>query len=162
VARPETIEGICYFVISLEDKVELEIIELLQLPNVLPVCRHVGVMTVRLPHDLVDDELKVTADIKLLNPKLDDNTLTIDEWLIFCHIVGCAEMQLNHVEEPIFLRRDQHHASPSPVEDERAIESPFCDPPRGETVFDNFPEPIQHYHMDQVALKIIQELVLYN
>jgi hypothetical protein len=92
VARPETIEGICYFVISLEDKVELEIIELLQLLNVLPVCRHVGVMTVRLPHDLVDDELKVTADIKLLNPKLDDNTLTIDEWLIFCHIVGCAEM----------------------------------------------------------------------
>jgi hypothetical protein len=37
-------------------------------------------------------------------------------------MVGCAEMQSNHVVEPISLGRDQQYASTDPVEGERAIE----------------------------------------
>jgi hypothetical protein len=63
------------------------------------VCRHVGVVTVRLPHDLVDGELRVIVDVKPLNPKLGSDAQPIDECLIFCHIVCHAEVQSNHVEE---------------------------------------------------------------
>jgi hypothetical protein len=51
--------------------VELESIKLLlQLPNLLSVCHHEGFVAFRLSHDLVDDELRITADVNLLNPKL--------------------------------------------------------------------------------------------
>jgi hypothetical protein len=54
--------------------VELETIKLLlQLPNLLSVCCHAGVVEARLSHDLFYDELRVTADIKPLNPKLGDD-----------------------------------------------------------------------------------------
>jgi hypothetical protein len=43
---------------------------LLQPPNLLSVCRHVGVIAVRLSHELVDDELRVTVDVKPLDPEL--------------------------------------------------------------------------------------------
>jgi hypothetical protein len=56
-------------------------------------------MAARLPHDLVDDELRVTVDVKPLNPKPDSDARVIDECLIFHHIVGHTEVQLNHVEE---------------------------------------------------------------
>jgi hypothetical protein len=102
--------------------VELETIKLLlQLPNLLSVCHHAGVMTFRLSDDLVDDELRVTAYIKPLNPKLGSDAHAIDECLVLCHIVGCAEVQSNHVQELIPLRRDRHYASPGLVEGERAI-----------------------------------------
>jgi hypothetical protein len=52
---------------------------------------------VELPHDLVDDDLQVTADIKLLNPELDSDAEAADKCFIFCHIVGCVEVQGNHV-----------------------------------------------------------------
>jgi hypothetical protein len=43
---------------------------LLELSDLLSVCRHAGVMAVRLPHDVVDDELEVIADIKPLDLEL--------------------------------------------------------------------------------------------
>jgi hypothetical protein len=50
---------------------KLETIELLlKLYYLLTVCRHAGVMTVRLPHELVDDELRVVIDAKPLDPEL--------------------------------------------------------------------------------------------
>jgi hypothetical protein len=62
-------EGVGCLIVLPEDMVELETIELLlQLPNLLPVCHHAGVVTVWLSHDLVDDELRVIMDVKLLNP----------------------------------------------------------------------------------------------
>jgi hypothetical protein len=70
---------------------------------------------------LVDDELKVAADVKPLNPELGGDAQAIDQYLIFCHIVGCEEVQSNHIEEPISLKGDQYDASPGPVESERAI-----------------------------------------
>jgi hypothetical protein len=55
VARPETGEGIGNLIVSSDDTMELETIELvLQLPNLLLVCHHEGVVAVRLSHDLVD------------------------------------------------------------------------------------------------------------
>jgi hypothetical protein len=84
---------------------KLETIKLLlQFPNLWTVCHHAGVMVVRLPHDLIDDELRVTMNIKPLNPKLSCDAHTIDECLIFRHVVGCAEVQSNHIEESVFLR----------------------------------------------------------
>jgi hypothetical protein len=70
---------------------------------------------------LVDDELRVTTNIKSLNPKLGGDAHVVDECLVFCHIVGCTEVQSNHIEESISLRRDQYYTSPGPVEGERAI-----------------------------------------
>jgi hypothetical protein len=47
MAQFEQGEGVGCLVVSLEDMVELETIELLlQLPNLLPVCHYEGVMTV--------------------------------------------------------------------------------------------------------------------
>jgi hypothetical protein len=54
--------------------VELDVIEFLfQLSYLLPVCSHAGVTIVQLSHDLIDDEFKVSANERLLNPKLSDN-----------------------------------------------------------------------------------------
>jgi hypothetical protein len=69
-ARFEPGEGVGYLVVSLEDMMELKTIELLfQLPNLPPVCHHAGVMEVQLPHDMVDDELRVARNVKPLNPE---------------------------------------------------------------------------------------------
>jgi hypothetical protein len=57
-AGPDLGEGVGCLIVSPEDMMKLEAIELLlQLPDLLSVCRHMGVTSVRLPHDLVDDEL---------------------------------------------------------------------------------------------------------
>jgi hypothetical protein len=77
-AWPVTGEGVGCLVVSPEDMVELEGVKfLLQHPNLLPICSHAGVMIVRLPHVLNDDELRV-LDVKPLNLKFSDNAHTID------------------------------------------------------------------------------------
>jgi hypothetical protein len=63
----------------------------------------VGVIVVRLPHDLVDDELRVVVDVKQLGPRLDGNAHAIDVGLVLCHIVCCTEIQSSHIEESISL-----------------------------------------------------------
>jgi hypothetical protein len=74
----------------------------------------VGVATISLPHDLVDDELRVTTDVKLLNNELGGDALAVDGCLVFHHI-GCAEVQSNHVKEPVSLCGDQHYAFSAPL-----------------------------------------------
>jgi hypothetical protein len=55
---------------SSEDMVELETIEfLLQPPYLLPVCHHMGVVIARLSNYLIDNKLRVSMDVKPLNPK---------------------------------------------------------------------------------------------
>jgi hypothetical protein len=93
MARPESSEGIGRFAISLEGMMKFETIELLQkLSNLLLVCRHAGVTAVRLPHDLVDDELRVTTNVKPLDLELSGNAYAIDEGLILRHNVGYTEV----------------------------------------------------------------------
>jgi hypothetical protein len=48
-ARPESAEGVDYFVVSLEDMMKFETIELLKLSYLLTVCRQAAVTAVRLP-----------------------------------------------------------------------------------------------------------------
>jgi hypothetical protein len=52
----------------------------------------VGVTAIRLLHDLVDDELRVTSDVEPLDPKLGGNVQAVDEVIIFRHIVYCTEV----------------------------------------------------------------------
>jgi hypothetical protein len=106
-ARPEPGESADCFVVSPEDMMKIETIELLiELSDLLSVCHHAGVMAVRLPHDLVDDELRVIADLNPMDPELDSDAHAVDEGLIFCHIVGHVEVRSNHVEESISLGVD--------------------------------------------------------
>jgi hypothetical protein len=79
MTRPKPGEGVGYLIVSPEDMVEFEtIVFLLQLPNLLLICSHVGVMIVRLSHDLIDDELRVSVDVKPLNPKFSGDVQTVD------------------------------------------------------------------------------------
>jgi hypothetical protein len=109
-------------VISPKDVMKFKTIELfLELSDFLLVCRHPRVTVVLLPHDLVDNNLRVTADVKPLDIELGGDVLAIDEGLILHHVVGHAEVQSNNVEESIALWGDQHNTSPSPIESERVI-----------------------------------------
>jgi hypothetical protein len=54
-----------------EDMMKFKTIKLLlKLSYLITVCRHEGVLAVQLPDDLVDDKLKVTTDVKLLDLEL--------------------------------------------------------------------------------------------
>jgi hypothetical protein len=102
---------------------KFETIEILhKLSKLLSVCHRARVMTIQLPHDLVDDELRVTTDVKPLDPELGGDAQAVDKVLILRHIVGRMEIHSNHIEESIFLGGDKHNASPGPVEPEGAIE----------------------------------------
>jgi hypothetical protein len=93
MAQPELGKAINCLIVSLKDMVELETVELfLQLPNLLPVCSHVGVTTIRLSHNLIDNELSVSMDIKPLNPKFSGDVQTVDQCLILPHNVGGMEV----------------------------------------------------------------------
>jgi hypothetical protein len=64
-------KGIGYIIVSPEDMMKFKDIKLLlKLSNLLMVRHHTGITRVRFPHDLVGDKLRVTTDIKLLDPKL--------------------------------------------------------------------------------------------
>jgi hypothetical protein len=71
---------------------------------------------------LIDNEFKVSTDVKPLNPKFSGNAQVIDQGLVLHHIVGSVKVQSNNIKKSISLRRDQHYASLGTVEGERAIE----------------------------------------
>jgi hypothetical protein len=76
-----------------EDVMKFKTVEfLLEISYLVVVCYHTGVMAVWLPYDLVDDKLKVTADVKPLDPELRGDVLAFDEGLIFYHVVHFEEM----------------------------------------------------------------------
>jgi hypothetical protein len=70
---------------------------------------------------LIDDELRVSVDVKLLIPEFSSDAQTIDQRLVLCHIVGSVEVQSNNVKEIISFRIDQHYASLDTIEGEGAI-----------------------------------------
>jgi hypothetical protein len=85
---------------------KFETIDILDLSDLLSVCHHAGVTTVRLPHDLVDDDLSVIPDVKPLDPELGGDAQAIDKGLELHHIIGHGEVQSNHIEELTSLGRD--------------------------------------------------------
>jgi hypothetical protein len=60
--------------------------------NLLSICYHEGVTTVQFSHDMAAEELRVTVDVKPLDPELGGNAHAVDECLVFCHIVDHAEV----------------------------------------------------------------------
>ena len=80
------------------DVIELETVELvLQLVDFSAICSHLGIVVARLLHDLVDDQLGVAPDVEASNAQLYGDAQAIDERLIFSHIVGGREMDVDHV-----------------------------------------------------------------
>ena len=55
------------------------------------------VVTTRLLHYLVGDELRVTARIEAFDAELDGDAEATEEGLILCHVVRSREMQADHV-----------------------------------------------------------------
>jgi hypothetical protein len=93
VTTPEMCEGISRLVVMPEDMMKFKSIELLlMLCYLLMVCHHVGITTVRLRHDMVDDELEVIADVKPMDLELGRDAHAVDEGLVFWHIVCRTEM----------------------------------------------------------------------
>jgi hypothetical protein len=122
-ARPERSGGVGYLIFSTDDMVELDDIKFVfQLSYLLLVCNHVGVITVQLSHDMIDDELRVSVDLKPLNPMFGGNAHALDQCLLLHQIAGGAEVWSNIIKELISIRRDQHYASPGTIVGERAIE----------------------------------------
>jgi hypothetical protein len=77
--RPESSEGVGCLIVVPEDMMKFKVVELLlELPYLLVVCRHAGITTIRLPHDLVDDELRVPMDVESLDPELGSDAQVID------------------------------------------------------------------------------------
>jgi hypothetical protein len=80
VTRLESSEGISRLIVASEDMMKFKTIKLLlEFPYLLTVCCHVGVVTIQILHDLIDDELRVPMDAQAIN-----------KGLIFRNIVGHA------------------------------------------------------------------------
>ena len=59
----------------------------LELAHLLAVCYHERALAGGLLHDLVNDQLRVAADIQPRGAELDSNAQSIDEGLVLCGIV---------------------------------------------------------------------------
>jgi hypothetical protein len=80
--------------------VELELVELVfQAPNLVAVGFHLRVVAVGVLHDLVDDKLRVTASVEASDPYLDGDVQPVEQSLVLSHVVGCREMEAQHVAE---------------------------------------------------------------
>jgi hypothetical protein len=91
VTRLESSEGISRLIVASEDMMKFKTIKLLlEFPYLLTVCCHVGVATIQILHDLIDDELRVPMDVELLDPELSNDAQAINKGLIFRNIVGHA------------------------------------------------------------------------
>ena len=103
--------------------IELETVELvLQLADFSATCCHLGIVATRLFHDLVDDQLGVALNIKPSDTQLDGNAQAIDERLIFGHIVGEGEMDVNHVPHAYPKGRNEDQPRASAFLHQRSIE----------------------------------------
>ena len=58
---------------------------------------HLRVVTARLLHDLIDDELRVPAYVEALDAEFDGDAEATEEGLILRHVVRSREMQTDYV-----------------------------------------------------------------
>ena len=78
--------------------IELEAVEfVLEAAYCVAVRLHLRVVTARLLHYLVDDELTVTARVEAFDAELDGDAEATEEGLILRHIVRSREMQADYV-----------------------------------------------------------------
>jgi hypothetical protein len=81
-------------VVASGDVVELEPVELVfEASNLIAVGFYLRVTAVGVLHDLVDDELRVTASVEALDPQLDGDAQPVDQSLVLSHIVGRREVE---------------------------------------------------------------------
>ena len=81
----EKIGGI---VVLLGDVMQLDPLEfVLKLAHLLAVCYQVGAFVGGLLHDLVNDQLQVTADVESRSAELDGDAQSVDEGLVLCGVV---------------------------------------------------------------------------
>ena len=59
----------------------------LELAHLLAVCCHEGAFAGGLLHDLVDDQLRVTADVESRSAELDGDVQPVDEGVVFRDVV---------------------------------------------------------------------------
>ena len=68
---------------------------------------HLRVVTARLLHHLVDDKLRVTPHVELLDAKFDGDAEATEEGLVLLHIVGRweeeGEMKRRPAPVPVFI-----------------------------------------------------------
>jgi hypothetical protein len=58
----------------------------------LTVYRHLRVHTVFVLHDLIHDQLRVSPDLKALNPELDGDSKAVDQGFVLGGVVRCWEV----------------------------------------------------------------------
>ena len=81
-------EKIGSIVVLLGDVMQLNPLEfVLELAHLLAVCHHEGVFVGGLLHDLVNHQLRVTADVVSRSAELDGDAESIDKGLIFHGVV---------------------------------------------------------------------------
>ena len=59
----------------------------LELAHLLAICCHERALAGGHLHDLIDDQLRVIADIQPCSIELDGDAESVDEGLILCHVV---------------------------------------------------------------------------
>jgi hypothetical protein len=71
VARAESGKGVGCLIVMSEDVMKFKAIEFLLEPSyLLTMGCHAWVTTIQLPHDLVDNDLRLTMDVKPLDTEL--------------------------------------------------------------------------------------------
>jgi hypothetical protein len=60
--------------------------------NGLTVCHHLQVHTVFVLHDLINDQLRVSPDLEVLDSELDDDSEAVDQGFVLGGVVRCWEM----------------------------------------------------------------------
>ena len=63
---------------------------------------------------MVDYQLGIAIDVEAGCPNVDGYAEAADECLILCNVVGCREMEANHVLEFASFRGDQDDPAPAP------------------------------------------------
>jgi hypothetical protein len=97
------------------DMVELEAVEpVLQLADLLAICGHLGTVTAGFFHDLIDDQLQDTLDLKPSDAQLDGDTQVVDDHFILSHVIRGGKMNTDHIPPTELTRQMKISPAPSP------------------------------------------------
>ena len=102
--------------------VEFETVELIfKATYQFAVRLHFGVMTIRVLHDLVDDELRIAPYVETPHSKFDGDLQAVDKSFVLGCVVGGSEVELNHVTHMHSEGRDEEQTRTCPGLHQRPI-----------------------------------------
>src|SRR6185295_6381537 len=91
--------------------IELKAVEFVfEAAHCIAVRLHLRVLTSRLLHDLIDDELRVPAYVEALDAEFDGDAEATEEGLVLHHVVRSREMQAYHVPHVFSEGGDEEEA----------------------------------------------------